>query len=63
MYRNRCLRLEDQSAETLAEQLAADSAELTVEELLAVERFVEQIGGLENARLAVDMLAKLDRAA
>ena len=63
MYRNRCLHLEDQSAETLAAQLAAKSADLTLEELMAVERFVEQIGGIENARLAVEMLKKLDRAA
>ncbi len=63
MFRNRCLRLEDQSTETLAAQLAADSADLTLDELIAVERFVEQIGGIENARLAIEMLNKLDRAA
>jgi hypothetical protein len=33
------------------------------ERRLAVEEFVERIGGLENARLAIQMLSQLEDAA
>jgi hypothetical protein len=38
-------------------------AEAGHERRLAVEEFVERIGGLENARLAIQMLSQLEDAA
>jgi hypothetical protein len=40
----------------------AKSALLTPEQLLVLRQFVAQVGGLENARRAIEMLALLGRA-
>lgn len=63
MYVEINTRLQDQSADIIAAQLASDGSELSLEELIAVEQFLAQIGGLENAVLAVQLLRRLERAA
>ena len=50
------------------QDLTPDEIRLALEEAgrdrrLAVEEFVERIGGLENARLAIQMLSQLENAA
>ena len=50
------------------QDLTPDEIRLALEEAgyerrLAVEEFVERIGGLENARLAIQMLSQLEDAA
>jgi hypothetical protein len=50
------------------QDLTPDEIRLALEEAgqerrLAVEEFVERIGGLENARLAILMLSQLENAA
>ncbi len=56
-------RLHDRSpAEILAAIDAAD-ADLSYDELLELEDFVTRIGGLANARMAIEMLERMDDAA
>lgn len=50
------------------QDLAAAEIRLALEEagqqrLEAVEEFIDRIGGLENARLAIQMLSRIERAA
>lgn len=44
-------------------EIQAALAEVDEEKRQAVETFIAQIGGLENARLAIQMLSQLERAA
>jgi hypothetical protein len=60
---NEHVRIQDLSAAEIAAAIAASHAELSMEELLAVEEFVDRIGGIRNAQLAIDMLYKLEDAA
>lgn len=46
-----------------AEEIRAALAETGEEKRRAVEEFLHHIGGLENARLAIQMLSRLERAA
>ena len=57
------IRFEDQTVEVISALLAADGERLTAEQVLARARFVERIGGVENARKAVKMLRDLENAA
>jgi hypothetical protein len=41
----------------------SDLAHLNVEQLAALAKFVRQVGGIKNARLAVDSLEELKQAA
>ena len=41
----------------------ADLDQLTDDEVLAIKDFVSRVGGLKNARLAVEMLTRIERAA
>jgi hypothetical protein len=43
--------------------LAAGLTNLTEEQILAVKKFVKQVGGIENAQLVVESLEKLKRPA
>jgi len=56
-------RLQDLSAAEIKAALASTGDDLTDEQVLAIREFVIRVGGVENARLAVDMLAELERAA
>ena len=53
------IRIQDLTAEEI--RLALEEA--GHERRLAVQDFVERIGGLENARLAIQMLSLLENAA
>jgi hypothetical protein len=57
------LRLQDLSAGALATALNSADSDTTPEQLLAIEQFVNRIGGIENARLAIEMLSQIERAA
>ena len=43
--------------------LEADGRQLDEEQVRALRRFLRRVGGLENARLAVAMLSRLEDAA
>ncbi|HWB01342.1 MAG TPA: hypothetical protein VG713_22785 [Pirellulales bacterium] len=53
------IRIQDLSADEI--RAAFDEVDETIR--TAVELFVAQIGGLENARLAIQMLDRLENAA
>jgi hypothetical protein len=57
------LRLEDLPTVEIKAALCASGEELSDDQILAIREFVIRVGGLENARLAVEMLAELERAA
>ena len=57
------IRVQDLSATEIAEILAADGNDLTADEATALQKFIEDIGGLENALAAVEMLEELEQAA
>lgn len=54
------VRLQDLSTQEIAARLLSLGSELRPDDVLAVEQFVEQIGGLENARAAIEMLRELE---
>ena len=43
--------------------LSEEGADLTQEQVRALDEFIDQIGGIENATLAMKLLDKLDEAA
>ena len=43
--------------------LAEEGADLTQEQVRALDEFIDQLGGIENATLAIKLLDKLDEAA
>lgn len=55
--------INDLTADELAELLSEDGATLCDKQAIAIKEFVEQIGGVENARLAIELLKQLDNAA
>ena len=57
------LRVQDLSAEALAGVLNSNDDDTTPAQLLAIEKFVKRIGGIANARLAIEMLSQIERAA
>ena len=59
----RFLRIQDLTPAEIEAAIDAADVELGVDELLAVQEFVDQIGGVANARLAIEMLSKLEDAA
>ncbi len=57
------IRIQDLTASEIAELLAEDGRPLTRQQAVALRQFVEDIGGVENAFAAVEMLDELERAA
>ena len=57
---NQFTRVQDRTAEEIAAAIESTDLDVSFEELIEVEDFVERIGGLANARLAVRMLERLD---
>jgi hypothetical protein len=55
------LRLDDLSGVELQALLASDPATLPVEDQYAMRDFAERIGGMENAWLAANLIAQLER--
>lgn len=60
---SRFTRIQDLTAEEIEAAIASTDVDLGVDDLLAVQDFIEQIGGIANARLAIEMLSKLEDAA
>lgn len=56
-------RVEDMSADEIADLLAEDIDDLTEEQAEALRDFVLRIGGIESALEAIEMLAEIERAA
>jgi hypothetical protein len=63
MHDDLYIRLQDRSLELIEALLSADGEELSLDELIAVEYFIEQIGGLENAQMAIQALKEIEEAA
>jgi hypothetical protein len=57
------LRIDDLSAADLRAILSVDLDQLDDDEVLAIKDFVLRVGGVRNARLAVEMLGRLEDAA
>jgi hypothetical protein len=53
------IRIQDLTADEIRHAMA----EVSPDKRQAVERFVTAIGGLENAKLAIQMLTRLERKA
>lgn len=60
---DRFTQIQDLTAAELEAAIDAADVDLGVEEIMAVEDFVHRIGGIANARLAIEMLSKLEDAA
>ena len=56
-------RIEEMTSQEIEAALDAVDADLDLDRLLAVAQFVDRIGGIANARLAVEMLGELEDAA
>ncbi|MBX9787885.1 MAG: hypothetical protein K2Y37_03140 [Pirellulales bacterium] len=54
------VRLQDLSTQEIAARLLSLGSDLRPADVLAVEQFVEQIGGLDNACAAIEMLRELE---
>ena len=57
------IRIQDLPAEEIAALLAKDGKDVTPRQVVALQDFIEDIGGMENASAAVEMLSQLRRAA
>jgi hypothetical protein len=57
------IRLQDLSAEEIAALLAKSGNDVSPQQAIALQEFIEDIGGMENANAAVEMLSQLRRAA
>ena len=55
--------INDLTADELAELLADDGANVTPQQACMLRQFVTDIGGMENALLAIDVLQQLKKAA
>ena len=55
--------IRDLAADELRELLLEEGRELDEEQAAAIKQFIEDIGGLENALAAVEMLDVLEKAA
>jgi hypothetical protein len=51
------------TADRIKATLSTDLADLTVEQLAALAKFVHQVGGIERAHQAIESLEKLKHAA
>jgi hypothetical protein len=59
----RIIRIQDLPAEEIAALLAKQGNDVSPQQVVALQEFIEDIGGMENACAAVDMLSQLRRAA
>jgi len=55
--------IQDLAADEIRELLLEEGSEVDEEQAAAIKQFIEDIGGLENALAAVDMLDSLQKAA
>ena len=56
-------RIEDLPADEIAELLADDGTDLSEAQAAGLKLFIEQLGGLENALAAIEMLCEMEKAA
>ena len=59
----RLIPIEDLPAEEIAALLAKEGSDVSPWQVVALQDFVRDIGGMENASAAVEMLSQLRRAA
>ena len=57
------LRIQDLPAEEIAAALAQDGNDVSPQQAIALQEFIEDIGGMDNACAAVEMLSDLRDAA
>ena len=57
------LRIQNLPAAEMAALLARDCSELTKQQVSALREFIEDIGGIENAYAAIEMLSELENTA
>ena len=57
------LRIQDLPAEEIAALLAQDGNDVSPQQAIALQEFIEDIGGMDNACAAVEMLSNLRDAA
>lgn len=57
------IEIQDLEAYEIRELLLDQGSEVDEEQAVAIKQFIKEIGGLENALAAVDMLDGLPRAA
>jgi hypothetical protein len=57
------IRIQDLAADEIRELLLEEDSELDEQQAAALKQFIQDIGGMENALAAMDMLDNLDRAA
>jgi hypothetical protein len=60
---NDYFRVDDLNAEDMKAILSANVEQLDDDQVLAIKDFVHRVGGLRNARMAVEMLRQLEDAA
>jgi len=57
------IRVQDLPADEIAALLAQRGSEVSPQQAIALQEFIQEIGGVENARSAVEMLKQLRNAA
>ena len=57
------IHIQDLPAEEIAALLAKDGNDVSPQQVVALQEFIEDIGGMEDACAAVDMLSQLRDAA
>lgn len=57
------VRIQDLSADEIEAVLSAVGEDIRANDLLAIQQFVQRIGGMANARLAIETLREIEDAA
>lgn len=57
------IRIQDLAADEIRELLLEEGNDLDEQQAAAVKRFIQEIGGMENALAAIAMLNRLEEAA
>jgi hypothetical protein len=57
------IRIQDLAADEIRELLTEEGSELDEQQAAALQEFISEIGGLENALSAIAMLSELEDAA
>ena len=57
------IRIQDLAADEIRELLTEEGSELDEQQAAALQEFIAEIGGLENALSAIAMLSELEDAA
>ena len=57
------IRIQDLAADEIRELLTEEGSELDEQQAAALQEFITEIGGLENALSAIAMLSEMEEAA